>query len=103
MFDGLNAHTRRVGWQIRRIYRARNMIVHCGITPSYINLLIENIHDYLDHIIRKIISLVSDSQKILSIEQAFKLTDMTYKSLEDALSQKDKKFSNDLIEIMYLS
>lgn len=103
MFDGLNAHTRRVGWQIRRIYRARNMIVHCGITPSYINLLIENIHDYLDHIIQKIISLVSDSQKILSIEQAFKLTDMTYKYLEDALSQKDKKFSNDLIEIMYLS
>ncbi|OOF07865.1 hypothetical protein BZG82_15990, partial [Salinivibrio sp. PR5] len=50
MLKGLKNHTTRVGWQIRRIYRARNMIVHSGMTPSYIELLIENVHDYLDHI-----------------------------------------------------
>lgn len=63
------------------------MIVHSGMTPSYIELLLK-MHDYLDHIIGKIIMLVNDSQKVLSIEQAFKLTDMTYKALEDTLSNK---------------
>ncbi|MBP2701898.1 HEPN domain-containing protein [Photobacterium lucens] len=103
MVKGLKNHTIRVGWQIRRIYRARNMIVHSGMTPSYIELLIENVHDYLDHIIEKIITLVNDSQKVLSIEQAFKLTDMTYKALEDTLSDKKLKFKSELIEQMYLS
>lgn len=101
MVKGLKNHTIRVGWQIRRIYRARNMIVHSGKTPSYIELLIENVHDYLDHIINKIIMLVNDSQKVLSIEQAFKLTDMTYKSLEDTLSDKKLKLDAELIEQMY--
>lgn len=103
MIKGLKSHAVRVGWQIRRIYRARNMIVHSGMTPSYIELLIENVHDYLDNIIRRIIDLVTDSQKILSIEQAFKLTDMTYKALEDTLSDKKLEFDNDLIEKMYSS
>ncbi|EGQ8027847.1 hypothetical protein ACWOKN_003951 [Vibrio vulnificus] len=102
MLKGLKSHTTRVGWQIRRIYRARNMIVHSGTTPSYIELLIENIHDYLDQIIQKIIALVTDSQKILSIEQAFKLTDMMYKALEDTLSDKSLVFNDNLIEQMYM-
>jgi len=101
MVKGLESHTMRVGWQIRRIYRARNMIVHSGMTPSYIELLIENVHDYLDHIIEKIIILVNDSRKILSIEQAFKLTDMTYKSLKDTLTDKKLKLNAELIEEMY--
>ncbi|EGQ8287246.1 hypothetical protein [Vibrio parahaemolyticus] len=103
MLKGLKNHTIRVGWQIRRIYRARNMIVHSGMTPSYIELLIENVHDYLDHIIVKIITLVNDSQKVLSIEQAFKLTDMTYKALEDTLAEKKLKLKSELIEQMYVS
>nr|WP_279009809.1 hypothetical protein [Aeromonas jandaei] len=101
MLDGLESHTTRIGWQIRRIYRARNMIVHSGTTPSYIEMLIENIHNYLDHVIRKIIDLASDAQKILSIEQAFVLTKMTYKSLGDTLSKKGQTFTNELIEQMY--
>lgn len=44
----LGNHNKRVGWQVRRIYRARNLIVHSGKTPSYTEILIENTHDYLD-------------------------------------------------------
>lgn len=102
MVKGLRNHTVRVGWQIRRIYRARNMIVHSGMTPSYIELLIENVHDYLDHIISKIIMLVNESQKVVSIDQAFKLTDMTYRALEDTLSDKKLKFKSGIIEQMYV-
>jgi len=102
MLKGLGSHTIRVGWQIRRIYRARNMIVHSGTTPSYIEMLIENVHDYLDHVIQQIIKLVSDSQKIISIDQAFKLTQMSNKSLEDNLAEKNQIFDCSMIEKMYM-
>ncbi|MCL1041604.1 hypothetical protein L2712_08135 [Shewanella marisflavi] len=101
MSNGLKSHSTRIGWQVRRIYRARNMIVHSGTTPTYIESLIENIHDYLDHIIQKIINLVCDSHKVLNIDQAFKLTDMTYKSLEETLSQKGQVFNSAMIEQLY--
>ena len=72
MLEGLDSHSKRIGWQIRRVYRARNLIVHCGITPSYIEVLIENIHDYLDTVMNRIIQLAAESKKITSIEQSFK-------------------------------
>lgn len=44
----LDAHNRRISWQIMRIYRARNLIIHSGKTLPYINILVENLHNYLD-------------------------------------------------------
>ncbi len=55
----LEAHTTRVEWQIRRIYRARNLIVHSGKTPSYTSILIENAHEYLDCIFSLFIQLTT--------------------------------------------
>src|SRR5690606_20936268 len=44
----LAVHRQKVEWQLRRIYRTRNMIVHSGKLPSYTNILVENIHNYFD-------------------------------------------------------
>lgn len=41
-------HERNVRWQLHRIYRARNQIVHSGESPEYSALLVENAHDYFD-------------------------------------------------------
>lgn len=49
--DALNGHQRRVAWQLRRIYRVRNSIVHLGETPSFTVAVADNAHDYLDQII----------------------------------------------------
>lgn len=48
----LDAHQRRVGWQIRRIYRVRNSIVHLGRTPSFAHMIVDNAHDYLDQALK---------------------------------------------------
>jgi hypothetical protein len=47
----LNGHIQRVSWQIRRIYRARNLIIHSGRTLPYVNVLVENVHSYVDRIL----------------------------------------------------
>lgn len=47
----LEAHIERISWQIRRIYRARNLIIHSGKSLPYINILVENLHSYLDRVL----------------------------------------------------
>lgn len=41
-------HAERVRWQIMRIYRNRNLIIHNGSSMPYLSLLIENLHSYVD-------------------------------------------------------
>lgn len=72
----LDAHWQRVEWQLRRIYRARNTIVHAGVTPSYIDVLIKNLHDYIDITTNTIIGLASDGDKVNTIDQAFEYVAM---------------------------
>lgn len=41
-------HAERVKWQVMRIYRNRNLIIHNGDSMPYLRLLIENLHSYVD-------------------------------------------------------
>lgn len=40
------AHEQRLRWQIGRIYRTRNSIIHAGATPPYIESLVLNVIEY---------------------------------------------------------
>lgn len=46
--ERLASHERNVKWQLHRIYRARNRIVHAGESADYSAYLVENAHDYFD-------------------------------------------------------
>lgn len=47
----LIAHRKRVSWHIIRIYRNRNMIVHDGSHFPYIDIIVQNLHHYVDVLI----------------------------------------------------
>lgn len=47
----LTNHQKRLEWQIMRIYRNRNMIVHDGSHFPYIDLIVQNLHFYIDTLI----------------------------------------------------
>jgi len=65
----LVAHNRRVSWQIQRIYRARNLIIHSGRSLPYIRILVENLHSYLDRVLDLLIEHVSLTDHPISIDQ----------------------------------
>ncbi|MGZ5199714.1 MAG: hypothetical protein ACXWC4_08065 [Telluria sp.] len=72
--DLLTVHEKKVSWQIRRIYRTRNLIVHSGrIPPPYINTLVENGHDYLDSIIFEVMKTSCGLYSATSLEQVFEI------------------------------
>jgi hypothetical protein len=82
----LTSHEQKVRWQIRRIYRTRNLIVHSGTRPTYIHSLIENGHDYLDQIIFDVMKLTCGEYRTSTLEQAFELSKIRYKRFMDQLS-----------------
>lgn len=96
----LITHKTKVEWQIRRIYRTRNLVVHSGDEPSFIGTLIENSHDYLDVALTNIIELSCKEYGISSLEQAFELGKIRYERFERFL-RKESAFSAENILQLY--
>lgn len=94
----LNAHKTRLEWQLRRIYRVRNIIVHSGITPAYTKLVIPHVHDYLDTVLNALALLASEPKVIHSVTQGFKYTQLEYKSYIEKLSEKGLTFTKENTE-----
>lgn len=97
----LENHTTRIEWQIRRIYRARNLIVHSGKTPSYTSILIENTHEYLDCIFSLFIQLTTKPKKINDISQGFAYLGVFYSEMLKTISQSKRPFDEDLIKRIF--
>ncbi|MGL1892226.1 MAG: hypothetical protein OCD02_11410 [Spirochaetaceae bacterium] len=81
LLKNLNRHEKNVVWQIHRIYRTRNLIVHSGVKATYINTLISNTHDYIDQIIFEIINLSTSSYHVYTLKQSFGISKLKYKDL----------------------
>lgn len=90
----LDAHKQRLEWQIRRIYRARNIIVHSGKVPTYTQPLIEHTHDYLDTILSRLVELASRPKAIYSVAQGFKFVEYRYNTYYKNLSVKGLNFDS---------
>ena len=64
-------HEKKIKWQIERIYRARNDIIHAGKVPESINLLVSNLHEYYDSIMFNFSHYLHLSDTNASIENIF--------------------------------
>ena len=72
VYDFVEKHSRKINWQIMRIYRNRNLIIHNGRAMSYLSLLIENLHSYVDDFIDYMInSFVRGAGKELIYQELF--------------------------------
>lgn len=87
IFSMLEMHERKVGWQIRRLYRARNLIVHTSKSPSYLETLVTNGHDYLDQVVFDVIRVCSGEYSTRTIEQAFELGSVFYRNYKNSIPE----------------
>lgn len=69
VYDFVEKHADRVRWQVMRIYRNRNLIVHNGESMPYLDLLIENLHSYVDDFLSYVIHNLSDGHTVNSMCQ----------------------------------
>lgn len=98
----IKEHQTKVEWQIRRIYRTRNLIVHSGKTPPYSNVLIENIHTYLDLLLETIFNYSMNDENVLTIEQSVELAKLRYEKYLKLLSESKGNITRDTIKKMLM-
>lgn len=99
----LDAHRVRLEWQIRRIYRARNIIVHSGKTPAYTQSLIEHTHDFLDIVLSLLVKMSSHPQTVRSVSQGFKYVELKYNAYYKSVSKKGLIFDANNIDKLVFS
>ena len=69
VYHFIEKHSERVRWQIMRIYRNRNLIIHNGDSMPYLKLLVENLHAYIDDFLDYTIQAAADKWTIESMYQ----------------------------------
>ena len=75
----IKEHSNRVAWNVQRIYRVRNEISHSMVRyPLHdimINMLIENLHSYVDRILNILIDTIMNNPEF-SIDDIFLKTSL---------------------------
>ena len=101
--DYLLDHGQRVIWQLKRIYRTRNQIVHLGYVSDFTEYLVENSHNYLDIFINQIIHMVINDRQIASLEQGLKDIKICQQRHEKILKEKKNEVftSDNYIELIF--
>ena len=67
-----NSFIMRMRWHIARLYRTRNLIVHAGAHPAYLDMLLENIHAFYDTFMRELIIDITE-KGMLKLEYSYVL------------------------------
>lgn len=63
----LDSHRERIEWQIRRLYRARNIATHIGQEMSYNGIIINHLHNYFDFVVNYILCKSENDDFIISV------------------------------------
>lgn len=85
LYAFLERYETRLRWHIDRIYRTRNVIVHTGFSPVYLDTLVENIHAYYDILVKAVISDNSIAN-YKRLEHSYTTTRRRYKKYKEYLN-----------------
>lgn len=98
----LDSHTTRVSWHIQRIYRSRNLLTHSGRKLPYIQVLVENLHNYVDLVINHLLYLILNEGNYSSFEDVILETKLDIELHGKVLAEDDGDCTDDnyLIKIL---
>ena len=69
MRSAIENHEQRIAWQLHRIYRARNNIVHAGRVPTFLDSIVLNIDEYYRAALGTIVNRASREAGLTDIDQ----------------------------------
>ncbi|KRA54557.1 hypothetical protein ASD77_08180 [Pseudoxanthomonas sp. Root65] len=91
----LDTHDQRVEWQMRRIYRTRNLYVHSGRKVELLDMLVENAHGYLDTFFDGIFAMVKMESSVTTIDHAWLVASERVRHWDKMLSVKDAVYTSE--------
>jgi len=102
ILDTVRNHESRVKWQIYRIYRARNTLVHAGLSPTYLHSLVLNIFDYYKSAVWTIIKHSRSRENALNLAEIVSDIGVCYEVYKNRLERmiSEKSFNDDDINFI---
>ena len=99
----ISAHVQRINWQLCRIYRARNYIIHDAERKEYVNQeLVINLHSYVDILFSEIINNISNSAHNDSIYDAISGHKLATIIMDEKLKNQQNEDINSENALQYL-
>lgn len=80
----LETSAKRVSWQLERIYRARNLLVHTGRRLGYLPYLLKNLEYYFSTVLGRVLHDLTDNED-WTVMDALQSRKMEWVFLRDAL------------------
>lgn len=88
VLGALESYAIRVEWQIWRIYRARNLVVHASQSPPNLGVLVNNAHGYLDTVTDGIVKMWASGQRVDTVAQYCKYAEIQCADYLEALADE---------------
>ena len=96
----IERHSTKISWQIRRIYRARNTLIHHGNKPIHLSILLENLSSYF-HKIMDMLEYLMKENEIRSIEHGIFEMKIIYEENLNFI-QNEKEINKDNLPKIFL-
>ena len=99
VYNFVEKHAKSVKWQIMRIYRNRNLIIHNGDSMPFLDLLIENLHSYVDDFLEYTIESLARNRSVDNMCQELFVNECDW--ISDFSRNKNKELSKeDVVKIL---
>jgi hypothetical protein len=97
------SHEKRVEWQVHRIYRARNNLVHAGRMPTYRDSLLVNLFEYYRSSIGTIVNHARRQDERSDVDQVVAEVGIDYEIFKRHFKSRgsDALDSNDLRRLLF--
>lgn len=90
----LEQHEKRIRWQLKRVYRTRNILTHIGYETTGIETIVNHLHSYFDYVINYILCKSENGDYIISMSSLIMETKMD-NQIHYELLKSNKKLSLD--------
>jgi len=92
----INSHEKRVEWQISRIYRVRNSLVHKAEKPEYIDSVVLNLFEYYIRMLSCVVRAATKTEEESNLDHIVSGIYLDSISLKRHIKRKFKENENDI-------
>lgn len=97
----LSKHQLRVEWQLRRLYRIRNIATHLGQEIDGASIAVNHLHNYFDYAVNFILCKSENGDYIASISTVVFEAKNDNKIHQESLKENNKLNSSNYIEYLF--
>ena len=94
-------HERKVEWQLRRIYRIRNIITHLGREVNGMQTAAIHLHNYFDYVVNYMLCKIENNDYIVSTAAVVFESQNDVRTHSEMLKNQRTLSENNYMEILF--